>query len=232
MLAPVEAEPAHVGLDGVDVLLLLLERVRVVKAQVAAPAELARDAEVQADRLGVADVQVAVGLGREPRDDGVDAPIGQVGGDDVADEVAALGRGCVLVAHVGKDSTEGVHGQLSMLLAHPSLKVPRESAEVIDALNRPHNSLRIDSDIHVNEHVPQAHGTGQPLGEGLLQDAPASQRHHGGAIVFRRAESLGDDDVRQRCRPPPVRPLPAGARPPPSPSRRVPERVPQFIRDI
>ena len=42
VLAPVEAEPAHVGLDGVDVLLLLLDRVGVVEAQVAAAAELAR----------------------------------------------------------------------------------------------------------------------------------------------------------------------------------------------
>ena len=42
VLAPVEAEPADVGLDGVDVLLLLLDRVRVVEAQVAAAAELAR----------------------------------------------------------------------------------------------------------------------------------------------------------------------------------------------
>jgi hypothetical protein len=40
MLAPVEAQPAHVALDGVDVLLLLLGRIGVVEAQVAAPAEL------------------------------------------------------------------------------------------------------------------------------------------------------------------------------------------------
>ena len=60
VLAPVEAEPADVGLDRVDVLLLLLDRVRVVEAEVAAAAELAGDAEVEADRLRVADVQVAV----------------------------------------------------------------------------------------------------------------------------------------------------------------------------
>ena len=40
VLAPVEAQPAHVRLDGVDVLLLLLDRVGVVEAQVAAAAEL------------------------------------------------------------------------------------------------------------------------------------------------------------------------------------------------
>ncbi len=41
VLAPVEPEPADVRLDGVDVLLLLLGRVRVVEAEVAAAAELA-----------------------------------------------------------------------------------------------------------------------------------------------------------------------------------------------
>ena len=92
VLAPVEPQPAHVRLDGVDVLLLLLDGVRVVEAQVAAAAELARDAEVEADRLGVADVQVAVRLGREAGDDRR-VPAGpQVGGDDLADEVASLRR--------------------------------------------------------------------------------------------------------------------------------------------
>ena len=42
VLAPVEPQPADVGLDGVDVLLLFLHRVGVVEAQVAAAAELAR----------------------------------------------------------------------------------------------------------------------------------------------------------------------------------------------
>ena len=49
--------------DGVDVLDVFLERVRVVEAQVADAAALLRDAEVQADALGMADVEVAAGLG-------------------------------------------------------------------------------------------------------------------------------------------------------------------------
>ena len=65
VLAPVEAEPAHVALDGVDVFLLFLGRIGVVEAQVAAPAELLGDAEIEADRLGVADVQIAVRLRRK-----------------------------------------------------------------------------------------------------------------------------------------------------------------------
>ena len=69
VLAPVEAEPAHVALDRVDVLDVLLGRVGVVEAQVAARRRSSRgEAEVEADRLGVADVQVAVRLGREARD--------------------------------------------------------------------------------------------------------------------------------------------------------------------
>ena len=57
------------------------------------PAELQRDAEVQADRLRVADVQVAVRLGREAR---VHAPAVlpglQIVGDDGPDEVERPGR--------------------------------------------------------------------------------------------------------------------------------------------
>ena len=88
VLAPVEAEPAHVALDGVDIFLLLLGRIGVVEAQVAAPAELLGDAEVEADRLGMADMQVAVRLRRKAGDHrGV--PLGvEIGLDDVADEIA------------------------------------------------------------------------------------------------------------------------------------------------
>ncbi len=89
MTAPVEAEPAHVALDGVDIFLLFLGRIGVVEAQVAAPAELLGDAEVEADRFGVADMEVAVGLGRKAGDDLADAAGVEVGLDDVADEIAA-----------------------------------------------------------------------------------------------------------------------------------------------
>ena len=64
-IVPVEAEPLDVVLDRVDVLDVFLDRVGVVEAQVAVAAELAGDAEVEADRLGVPDVQVAVRFRRE-----------------------------------------------------------------------------------------------------------------------------------------------------------------------
>src|SRR5947207_6621942 len=63
--SPVIAEPVHVGLDGIDIFLLFLGRIGVVEAQMAAPAELLRDAEIKGNRLGVADMQVAVRLRRK-----------------------------------------------------------------------------------------------------------------------------------------------------------------------
>ena len=108
-MLPVEADPAHGVEDAVDELLVFLDRVGVVEPHVAAPAEVAREAEVQADALGVADVQVAVGLRRKAGADlgrvgrslacsvvdaGLAAPVArlvgaahQIVGDDVADEV-------------------------------------------------------------------------------------------------------------------------------------------------
>ena len=88
MLAPVEAEPAHVALDGVDIFLLFLGRIGVVETQMAAAAEFLGNAEIQADRLGVADVQIAVRLGRKAGDHRLDASGIEVGLHDVADEVA------------------------------------------------------------------------------------------------------------------------------------------------
>src|SRR5690606_9789016 len=73
---------------GVDVLLLFLFRVGVVEAQVAGAPELLRQAKIQTDRLGVADVEVAVGLRRETGGDpAAVATGGHVLLDDLAKEV-------------------------------------------------------------------------------------------------------------------------------------------------
>ena len=56
VLAPVPAQPAHVLLDGFDVHVLFLRRVRIVESKVALAAPLRGDSEVEADRLGVPDV--------------------------------------------------------------------------------------------------------------------------------------------------------------------------------
>ncbi len=85
---PVKAEPAHVALDRVDVFLLFAGRVGVVKAQMAAPAIFLRHAKIEAYRLGMADMEIAVGLGWKPGHDLARPPGVEVGLDDVADKVA------------------------------------------------------------------------------------------------------------------------------------------------
>ena len=86
---PFEAQPPHVALNGVDILLLFFFGIGVVEAEVGLAAELVGHAEVDADRLGVADVQVAVGLGRKAGlDDGVAELLGlEVFDETLADEI-------------------------------------------------------------------------------------------------------------------------------------------------
>src|SRR5690606_20925461 len=72
-------------------------RVGVVETQIANATEFLCQTEVQADRLGVADMQIAVRLRRETRDDaGVLAGI-QVGLDDRAEKIG--GCGSLRLAH-------------------------------------------------------------------------------------------------------------------------------------
>jgi hypothetical protein len=91
VLAPVETEPAHRVDDRVDVFLLFLSRVGVVEAQVAHAAVVAREAEIEADRLGVAEVQVPVGLRREARAHALVLAAGKVVLDNLADEIGRRG---------------------------------------------------------------------------------------------------------------------------------------------
>jgi hypothetical protein len=78
VVGPASDEPVHVFDNGIHILNLLLGRVGVVHAEVAYPAEFAGNAEVQADAFGVADVEVAVRLGREARMDTRVLPFGNV----------------------------------------------------------------------------------------------------------------------------------------------------------
>ena len=87
MRAPIETEPAHVALDGVDIFLRFLGRVGVVETQMAMAAEFLRDAEIETDRLGMADMEIAVRLRRKARDHAFLPPRMQVLLDDVADEI-------------------------------------------------------------------------------------------------------------------------------------------------
>ncbi len=66
---PVVAQPLHRVDDAVDVFLFFFLRVGVVEAQMANAAVFLGEAKVQPDALGVADVQVTVGLRRKTRAD-------------------------------------------------------------------------------------------------------------------------------------------------------------------
>ena len=87
--APVIAEPAHIGLNRIDVFLLFPGRIGVVEPQMAAPGKLLGDAEIERDRLGVADMQIAVRLRRKARHDPAVLVRVEIGLDDIADKVAA-----------------------------------------------------------------------------------------------------------------------------------------------
>ena len=92
VVAPVPTQPTDIFQDGVDVLHLLPGRVGVVEAHVAVPAVLGGQPEVEAGGLGVANVEIAVGFGREPGDNIAAELSGAiVFGNDGADEVGAGG---------------------------------------------------------------------------------------------------------------------------------------------
>ena len=101
-VTPIEAQPAHIADNRVDVLLIFFGRVGVVEAEVAAAAEFRSDTEVEADRLGMADMEIAVGLRREARHDCGHPHVSEVGTNDIADEnltsLAARGGG---LGHLG-----------------------------------------------------------------------------------------------------------------------------------
>src|SRR5579872_3163071 len=63
----IAAEPADVLDDGIDVLGFFFFRIRIVETEVAFASEFRGEAEIEVDRLGVADVQVTIRLGRESR---------------------------------------------------------------------------------------------------------------------------------------------------------------------
>ncbi len=88
VLAPIIAEPVHVSLNRIDIFLLFPGRIGVIEAQMTAPGKFLRDAEIEPDRLGVADMQIAVRLRREPGHDHLVSAGVEIGLDDVANEVA------------------------------------------------------------------------------------------------------------------------------------------------
>ncbi len=143
-VGPVVTEPPYVGLDRLDVLDVLGLGVGVVEAEVAGPAERLGEPEVQDDVRRVADVEVAVGLGREAGRD-ARAARGDLLADDVGDEVA--GRAVVVVAH-GRSSARTVS---SFGLARRAPSPPRAShasrTAGIEQVRRPHVAQRVEHDL-------------------------------------------------------------------------------------
>ncbi len=93
MNPPIEAEPAHGIGDRRLELDVLLGGIGVVETEVAAPAVLGGEAEIQDDRLGVPIMQIAVGLWRKAGDNFPAVFAGSIVlGDDGAEEVGRRGR--------------------------------------------------------------------------------------------------------------------------------------------
>src|SRR5215468_9432013 len=97
VLSPIEAKPPNVALDGIDIFLLFLRGICIVEAKVASATEFLGNTEVQVDRLGVPNMEVAVGLRREPGDDAFGPAGFEVGLHDIADEIASRLRDLGLV---------------------------------------------------------------------------------------------------------------------------------------
>src|SRR3954466_5437913 len=87
VLAPVIAEPADVVLDRINIFLLLFGRIGIVETKGTAAAELLGHTEIEPDRLGMAEMEIALRLRGKTRHRRR-VPLGsEVGPDDVADEV-------------------------------------------------------------------------------------------------------------------------------------------------
>src|SRR5690606_8783902 len=100
-LLPLEAEPAHVRHDRVDEFLTFLFGIGVVEAQIASAAELLRQTEIETDRFGVPDMQIAIRLRRKPRGDlAASAIVGHIILDNGAQKIIGdLGGRIVAMAH-------------------------------------------------------------------------------------------------------------------------------------
>ena len=96
---PVRAEPADVLHDGLHVFGIFLCRIRVVETQMEGSSVFLRGAVVQADGLGMSDVQISVRFRRET---GHDFPVGFSRPDFLVDDFmnkVRCGRRCFIFAH-------------------------------------------------------------------------------------------------------------------------------------
>ena len=96
-LVPLETEPLDVFLYGVHIFRVLLGGIRVVIAEVGLASVFLGESEIEADALGVAKMQVAVGLRRETGHDAVHLSGGEVGLYYFFEEILAARLNRILV---------------------------------------------------------------------------------------------------------------------------------------
>src|SRR4030095_5933036 len=107
MLAPVVAQPAHCAGDRILVFDVFLERVGVVEPEMTDSAVLRGKSKVEAYRLRMPVMEIAVGLRRKAGDDAAAIFAGPVVfRDDCAQEVGA-GDGCMRRRRIRRGSTFG-----------------------------------------------------------------------------------------------------------------------------
>ena len=105
-VVPVETEPPDILDDRVHILHFFLGGIRIVEPEIAQPVIIAGEAKIQADGLGVTDMEIAVGLGRKPGvDPAVVLSIPYIFVDDLADKIGRRGfpyirSGGLALAHV------------------------------------------------------------------------------------------------------------------------------------
>ena len=104
----------HIGHDGIDILGFFLDRIGVVHPNVAEAIELVCDPEVQADRLGMPDMKITVGLRWKAGDNPGVFSGSQIFRHDVADKIGGSWRiGGFVHANFLKASERRVDRQLS-----------------------------------------------------------------------------------------------------------------------
>ena len=92
-VAPVKSEPVDILLDRIYVFGVFLRRIGIIHSQIAETVELLRHSEVDADRLAVTDMKIAVRFGRKSRMHGQSFKLSarrDIFLDEVIDKVSVL----------------------------------------------------------------------------------------------------------------------------------------------
>jgi hypothetical protein len=97
-VAPIKPKPSDILHDGIYIFNVLLARIGVIKSQIADAPVFRRQAEIEADGLGVSDMEITVGLRGKPRMDAAVVFVGlHILGHDTPNKI--LGRGRILYGH-------------------------------------------------------------------------------------------------------------------------------------